>query len=353
MRRIAQRRVLRGRPARARRRRAGQRRPASSRAVAGTAPARPPAPCPAARESRRCSARIGLTSRHTGPTSTDSSGTPTQSSTKTEPAVGFRASSRPKTAATATYAVATTPKASSATRSGLPSSTRCTPAGTGQPAVPGPQPRLPPEQTEREERHDQGDGAADQRVGERDRQVLAAADAVRQQPARLALTSRSRGGQRTSSCSSSSSVSCVSTSNSPAGRPCSSTVVVTTGVERLLDVEAVHVHLVVDVAGDLELDRLPRGILTRLRLRGDLAVGDWTPISVTGSFAGLGSPRSRCLPKGELLGVPVVPTAGLSLPEAQPARQQRARRRASAGTASGCVAQDVTSMPRWPGCPTG
>ena len=57
-------------------------------------------------DNRPCTPRSGLTSRHTGPSSSDSSGTPIQSRTKTEPAVGFSASSRPKTAAIATYAVA-------------------------------------------------------------------------------------------------------------------------------------------------------------------------------------------------------------------------------------------------------
>ena len=86
------------------------------------------------------------------------------------------------------------------------------PTGTGRV-----QPRLAPQQPQRQEgRHDR-DGRAGDRVGERDRQVLPAADAVGEQ---LRPPTQQQGGppggdQRTSSWSRASAFSCVSTSNTP------------------------------------------------------------------------------------------------------------------------------------------
>ena len=109
--------------------------------------------------------------------------------------------------ASTTYAVASRPSARQRVRSvtGLSSSPL-------QPlrAAAGPrrrvEPRLAPEQQQREERDQQGERRADQGVRERDRQVLAAADPVGEQLA---------GVHCTSSWSSSSSLSWVSTSKTP------------------------------------------------------------------------------------------------------------------------------------------
>ncbi len=81
--------------------------------------------------------RMGFSSFHTGPSSSESSGTPIQNSTYTEPAVGLSASSLPNTAAITTYAVAASPNARSSQRVMRESIASATARGNGRPARAG------------------------------------------------------------------------------------------------------------------------------------------------------------------------------------------------------------------------
>ena len=171
-----------------------------------------------------------------------------------------RAGERPRRPRSATAAGRPT---AAARRSAGASASRCTPGGQGPARSGAPSRGRAPEQQQHREGDQDGRAGAEERQPDRDRQVGAGADPVGED---ASLRPGGAAAPRSP---------CAAPPRRRRGRSAvNCRVVGVPGVEFLLDVVAVHVHLVGDVTGDDQRDRRPGGDLDPAGVAAGLAVGD-------------------------------------------------------------------------------
>ena len=245
----------------------------------------------------RCSQRIGFSTDHTGPSTSERAASPTQSHTYTTYGTGLLASSRPRTSEARVQPVRARVSTTAVPRTTRESSTAAAQRGSGMPLVAA-QPRLVPQRAEGDEGHDQGRGGPEHDRRERQRQVLAGADAVcRQQEGGQGW--QGQGGERALrppvSARRRTAASAAGGASRPGTRPASAPLsTIAIGVPALtflLDLEAVGVQLVVVVTGDRQGQRLPGGQVHRGRCGRHLLAGDGDGQRPGGRGRGAGSRR--------------------------------------------------------------